>query len=50
MKYDNEKLSEEEILNLVSDELTNFENINEDKKAEILNFFSNKNFLKVKMN
>lgn len=41
MKHDDEKLSEEEILSLVSDELTNFENIDEDKKAEILNFFSN---------
>ena len=40
-QHDDEKLSETEIRDFVNNELTNFENINEDKKAEILNFFSN---------
>ena len=40
-QHDDEKLSETEIRDFVNNELTNFENIDEDKKAEILNFFSN---------
>ena len=40
-QHDDEKLSETEIRDFVNNELTNFENVDENKKTEILSFFSN---------
>ena len=40
-QHDDEKLSETEIHDFVNNELTNFENVDENKKTEILSFFSN---------